>query len=95
VPAGRPVLDGTFSITALPPGRYLALAAPGIADGAWTEAAFLDRIRPLAESFSLGHRENRSIHLRLSALPRQALGRSPCLVSAHPDIDTTRINAYA
>ena len=70
VRAGRPTLDGTFSITGLPPGRYLAVAAPAIADGAWTEAAFLERIRPLAEPFSLGHGEQRSIQLRLSALPR-------------------------
>ena len=69
VRAARPALDGTFSVTALPPGRYLALAAPGIAEGAWTEAAFLEQIRPRAESFSLGHGERRSVQLRLAAIP--------------------------
>ncbi|MNC88369.1 hypothetical protein D3C83_41770 [compost metagenome] len=57
--------QGTFRITGLPPERYLAVAVDFAEDGEWTDAEFLERIRPEATSFSLADAERRTLELRL------------------------------
>ena len=56
--------QGTFRMTGLPPERYFAVPLEFVEDGEWTDAEFLDRIRPDATSFSLADGERRGLDLR-------------------------------
>ncbi len=69
VRSARPNQDGEFSVSGLPPSRYLAYAAQAIPRGASTNLEFLAEIAPAAERFSLGDGEARRISLPLRAAP--------------------------
>ena len=69
VQSARPNQDGEFTVTGLPPSRYLAFAAQAIPRGAWTNLEYLARMAPAAEPFSLGDGETRRISLPLRQAP--------------------------
>jgi Carboxypeptidase regulatory-like domain len=59
----RPNADGVFTLTALPPANYLAIALTSAEAGEWAEPDNLDRLRAKATAFTLADRENKSIVL--------------------------------
>lgn len=65
----RPDQHGAIDARNLPTGRYLAFAAAGIPDGAWTDPLFLERLRPTATRFTLGAGETTSVSITARALP--------------------------
>ena len=69
VRSARPNQDGEFSLSGLPPSRYLAYAAQAVPRGAWTNLEFLAEIAPAAERFSLGDGETRHLSLPLRPAP--------------------------
>jgi hypothetical protein len=69
VHAVRPDQHGTIDVPDLPTERYLAFAATGIPEGAWTDTRFLERIRSTATGFTLGAGETHSISITVRALP--------------------------
>ena len=69
VQSARPNQDGEFTVSGLPPSRYLAFAAQAIPRGAWTNLEYLARMAPAAERFSLGDGETRRISLPLRQAP--------------------------
>lgn len=69
VRSARPNQDGEFTVSGLPPSRYLAYAAQAVPRGASTNLEFLARIAPAAEPFSLGDGESRRISLPLRPAP--------------------------
>ena len=69
VRTARPDQDGVFSVSGLPPSRYLAFAAPAIPQGSSTSLEFLAGIAPSSARFSLGDGKTRNLTLRLGALP--------------------------
>ena len=69
VRSGRPNQDGEFSVSGLPPARYLAYAAQAIPTSAWTNLEYLARMAPAAEPFSLGDGETRHVSLPVQAAP--------------------------
>ena len=59
----RPGADGAFTLNALPPGNYLAVALTSAEAGEWAEPDNLDRLRAKATAFTLADRENKSLVL--------------------------------
>jgi hypothetical protein len=59
----RPGADGAFTVTALPPGTYLAVALASADAGEWAEPDNLDRLRATAMSFTLADRESKTLTL--------------------------------
>jgi hypothetical protein len=65
----RPDQNGRFVVRTLLPGAYLAVAIPGASSFAWTDPAFLEKLRPLATSFTLADGEAKTLNLSLKPLP--------------------------
>jgi hypothetical protein len=61
---GRPDQQGRFKISSLPPGRYLAVALEYLEEGQSEDPIFLEALRPLATSFTLGEGERKTLDLR-------------------------------
>ena len=66
---GSPAQDGTFSVTGLPPGEYLATAIDQIDGGAdfgtWQNPAVLTTLAPAAKRFTLAAGQTATTELRL------------------------------
>ena len=69
VHAVRPDQHGNIDVPDLPPERFLAFAATGIPEGAWTDMRFLEQIRPTATEFTLGAGETLRISITVRSLP--------------------------
>ncbi len=69
VRSARPNQDGEFTLSGLPPSRYLAYAAQALPRGASTNLEFLAGLAPAAERFSLRDGEARNISLPLRPAP--------------------------
>ena len=69
VHAVRPDQHGNIDVPDLPTERYLAFAATGIPEGAWTDTRFLEQIRPTTTGFTLGAGETHSISITVRSLP--------------------------
>lgn len=65
----RPNQEGQFVVPALPAGDYMAVALPAIAQTEWMDPEFLQALRPVATSFSLGEGEKKTLTLRLQKRP--------------------------
>jgi hypothetical protein len=65
VTSARADADGKFSVRALPPATYFAIAVPALADGEWAEPAQLERMVPHAIRFTLAAGESKALGLRL------------------------------
>ena len=59
----RPGADGVFTLSAMPPGNYLAVALTSAEAGEWAEPDNLDRLRAKATAFTLADRESKSLVL--------------------------------
>ena len=57
-----------FAVQGLPAAQYLAVAAPAIPNGAWTDPAFLERLRGLGVRFELTSGEARELSLQNQAV---------------------------
>jgi hypothetical protein len=64
----RPNQNGEFTITGLPPGRYLAAAVPALETGSQSDPAVLEQLRRSATTFSLA--EGQSLRLNLEMAPQ-------------------------
>lgn len=69
VATARPTQSGRFTIPALPPEDYLAVALATTAGSQSTDPEFLQQVRPLATAFTLGQGEKKSLELRLRRRP--------------------------
>ena len=67
VATARAKEDGSYVIAGLPPERYLAVALPFVEQGAWTDPAFLERLRVAARPFDLTPGGRVALTLELSA----------------------------
>ena len=65
VATARPNQNGTFSITGLPPARYLAAAVPSLENGTQNDSAVLARLRTRAESLTLAEGQTLNVNLEL------------------------------
>jgi len=65
VTSARTGTDGTFSVRALPPATYFAVAVPMQSDGEWAETDQLERLVPHAIRFTLAAGESKTLGLRL------------------------------
>lgn len=65
IKAGRPQADGTFTISGLAPGRYLAIARESIMDGQWEAPAYLSEHADSATPFEARAGETATVALRL------------------------------
>ncbi len=64
----RPNQNGAFTITGLPPARYLAAVVASLETGMQDDVAVLTQLRPRAESFSLA--EGQRLNLQLKVPPQ-------------------------
>src|SRR5205814_314494 len=62
----RPDQQGQFQIGGLPPGEYLAVAVPCVADGDWNDPMYLESIRRFGQRITLGEGETQPLLLRLA-----------------------------
>ena len=66
---GSPAQDGTFSVTGLPPGEYLATAVDqidgGADSGSWQNPSVLQTLAPTARRFTLAAGQTATTELRL------------------------------
>ena len=67
VRAVRPQKDGTFSVSALPPGTYRAIARDFVEEGQWDDRAFLDEVRDRATRVVVGDGASETIALKVNA----------------------------
>ncbi len=63
--AARPNQQGTFSITATPPGEYLAVAVQALEDGQSSDPEFLASIESLAMRVTVEEGESKTVNLEL------------------------------
>ena len=63
--AARPDQQGTFSITATPPGEYLAVAVQALEDGQSGDPEFLASIEPFATRLTVEEGESKTVNLEL------------------------------
>ena len=68
VATARPNQNGTFSITGLPPARYLAAVVPSLENGMQNDAALLAQLRARAKSLTLA--EGQTLNLNLEMPPQ-------------------------
>jgi hypothetical protein len=68
VALARPSQNGGFKVT-LPAEEYLAVALPLIEGMEWQNPALLERLRPVATSFSLQEGESKTLALKLKKRP--------------------------
>jgi hypothetical protein len=64
----RPNQNGEFTITGLPPGRYLAVAVPALETGSQSDPAVLEQLRRSATTFSLA--DGQTLRLNLEMAPQ-------------------------
>lgn len=69
VAVARPTQQGRFTLSGLPPEDYLAIALPNVAAGEIWDPEFLQQLRVLATSFTLGEGETKSLELKLRRRP--------------------------
>jgi hypothetical protein len=62
---GRPSQDGSFSVRALPPDEYFAVALPATQGSEWQDPDFLKALEEGATRFFLGEGERKALTLRL------------------------------
>ncbi|HKY21273.1 MAG TPA: carboxypeptidase-like regulatory domain-containing protein [Vicinamibacterales bacterium] len=62
----RPNQNGTFSITGLPPARYLAVALPSLENGLQNDVALLAQLRGRARSVTLAEGQKLSLNLEMA-----------------------------
>lgn len=67
IASARPDQQGRFTVPALPPGRYLAIAVTYLEPGEERHPERLEEWRRRATAFTLGEGEARVVDLRLSA----------------------------
>lgn len=65
VATGRPNQRGTFEVSKLPPGRYLAAAVDYLEEGQQNDPEYLEILRAYAMPFELGDGERRTLKLEL------------------------------
>lgn len=63
---GRPSQDGSFSVRALPPDEYFAVALQGMRGTEWQDPDFLKTLQERATRFFLGEGEQKTIALRIA-----------------------------
>jgi hypothetical protein len=63
----RPNQNGTFSITGLPPGRYLATVVPSLENGMQNDVALLAQLRARAENVTLAEGQTLSLNLEMAS----------------------------
>jgi hypothetical protein len=66
----RPDQHGRFVTDSLLPGQYYAVALPRVSPDTWTDPLFLEKLRPLATSFSLADGEAKTLTLGLKSTVR-------------------------
>jgi hypothetical protein len=66
VATARPEQDGSFKISNLPPGRYLAVALEYVEEGQGEDPDYLESLRPLATMFNLAAGETKTLALRVT-----------------------------
>jgi len=62
----RPNQNGSFSITGLPPARYLAAVVPSLENGMQNDVALLAQLRARAENFTLAEGQTLSLNLEMA-----------------------------
>lgn len=65
----RPTQQGRFEVRGLPPEDYLAVALPNVVGSEYMDPEFLQQLRRLAVSFTLGEGEVRTLDLMLKKHP--------------------------
>jgi hypothetical protein len=65
----RPTQQGRFEVRGLPPEDYLAVALPNVVGNEYMDPEFLQQLRRLAASFTLGEGESRTLELKLMKRP--------------------------
>jgi hypothetical protein len=65
----RPTPQGRFEVRGLPPEDYLAVALPNVDGAEYRDPEFLQQLRRLAISFTLGEGESRTLDLTLKKRP--------------------------
>lgn len=68
VATARPNQNGSFSVTGLPPARYLAAVVPSLENGMQNDVALLAQLRARAENFTLA--EGQTLNLNLEMAPQ-------------------------
>jgi len=66
---GRPTQQGRFTVSALPPDDYLAIALPSVAGLEYYDPDFLQQLRINATAFSLTEGESKTLDLKLKKRP--------------------------
>jgi 5-hydroxyisourate hydrolase-like protein (transthyretin family) len=66
---GRPTQQGRFTVGGLPPEDYLAIALPNVVGFEYMDPEFLQQLRVLATSFTLGEGESKTLELKLRRRP--------------------------
>lgn len=61
----RPNQNGSFSLTGLPPARYLAAVVPSLETGMQNDVALLAQLRARAENFTLAEGQTLSLNLEM------------------------------
>jgi protocatechuate 3,4-dioxygenase beta subunit len=65
----RPTQQGRFEVRGLPQEDYLAVALPNVVGNEYMDPEFLQQLRRLAVSFTLGEGESRTLELKLMKRP--------------------------
>ena len=68
IATGRPNQRGTFEVSKLPPGRYLAAAVDYLEEGQQTDPEYLEILRAYATPFELRDGERRRLKLEMATL---------------------------
>lgn len=66
IASARPTQDGSFTVRALPPDEYFAVALPGLRGTEWQDPDFLKTLQERASRFFLGDGEQKTISLRIA-----------------------------
>lgn len=66
VALGRPNQGGSFRVSGLPPETYLVVPLPALDGTEWQDPEFLDKLRGLATSVTLGEGETRTLELKIA-----------------------------
>lgn len=69
VQAVRPGVDGRYTITGLPPGRYMLAALTDVDENDWQDQAFLEQLVPASVAITIGEGERKTQDLRIGRRP--------------------------